>query len=191
MRSQHRPVEESKCNSREEQTHAINVLANRPLPDHPLDGFPRTRMLDDAFLGKRAVEKLSRVASNCALKILHQPRVVVPVIRNWDSHAPLRFLHDDCQDEARVDLRLLGSGDDGVVYVGDFCFAWVGRVVPGALFAAGLGDQGFVGCPHRVEVDPRILRWPALCFRAVAAVEFVRIAETRVGLDRVRCRGGW
>ncbi len=69
------------------------------------------------------------VAGPVAIVALHQARVAHSVVGSRRSHAPARFLDDDGEDEAVVDLRLERDLLDGVVDGADFGAGIVGAPV--------------------------------------------------------------
>lgn len=104
--------------------------------------------------------------------VLHETGVADAVVGGVDSDTALGLLHDDCEDEAVVDLGGLGDGfdsgfDDGVLFVG--------VVGDGELRAGGL-HEGLVGFEHLVVGYPVRLRGPACAGGAVTVVHLVGVA---------------
>lgn len=106
------------------------------VPDHLGDGGQRARVLDDAGV----------VAGAGAVVALHHARVVDAAVGGWDPQAAVALLHDDGEDEARVDLRLARDGVDGSLEI-----LVLGRRVVGGgareLRAAVVQDGLIVGEP--------------------------------------------
>lgn len=96
---------------------------------------------------------------------LHETGVLDAVVGGWGAHASVGLLHDDGEDEARIDAGGLGDGLNGGLEVGGFLVG----VVFLAKALAGLGDDVLeVGRPHAVEVLPLAEGGPAFGGLAVA-----------------------
>ena len=94
-----------------------------------------TDHLKDATLRVARVERDTGVG-------LHDARVPDAVVGGADAHVAAGFLHDDAQDDARVDAGFGRDSLDGGLDVGDFA----GAVVE--------GHEGGVLRPEGVEVGP-------------------------------------
>lgn len=63
---------------------------------------------------------LGIVCRDRGVAALHQPAVLYTIIRARYPYIPRRFLNHDREDDAGVDFRALGDGDDGGVDRGRF-----------------------------------------------------------------------
>lgn len=134
---------------------------------------PRGTVLDHLldFARRAGISDGGVVAGARTVVVLHEARVADATIGGGDAHAAFRFLHNDCQDEARVNAGAGGDGPDGGFEVGAFFV----RVVVLTELGAGDGDDSQVGGPHALEVNPGILRRPVGGGGAVAGVAFVGV----------------
>ncbi|KAL8639720.1 MAG: hypothetical protein Q9228_003277 [Teloschistes exilis] len=98
------------------------------LADHLLDCGVR------AWIHRRGV----LVARGGAIVVLHEPRVADAVVGGWHADAARRFLQDDGEDEARVEVCFDRDKEGGVVDRLDF----EGRVEGNVVDGARVFDQG-------------------------------------------------
>lgn len=84
--------------------------------------------LQDLALRAWALHIGTVVAGAGAVVALHETRVVDAVVGCRDTDTAVAFLHDDGQDEARVDAAGLGDRVDAVLDVVDFLVGVVGDI---------------------------------------------------------------
>lgn len=72
--------------------------------------------------------------------VLHEPRVADAVVGGWHADTARRFLQDDGEDEARVEVRFDRDEEGGVVD----CLYFEGRVDGNVVDGARVFDKGEV-----------------------------------------------
>lgn len=97
---------------------------------HLLDGGVRARVHGRGVL----------VARRGAVVVLHEPRIADGVVGSRHADAARRFLQDDGEDEARVEVRFNRDEEGGIVD----CLRFEGRVEGDVVDGARVFDQGEV-----------------------------------------------
>lgn len=102
--------------------------------------------LDDALLSVGSVER-------DPVMRLHDTGVRDAVVGGADVDTAVRLLHDDGEDESRVDKGVLGDLEDAVVHVLDLLLGWVRTATK---VGARLLDQGHIVVPEGFESAPLV-----------------------------------
>jgi len=120
------------------------------------------------------------ITGTSAIMRLHQSWVGDTVVGSRDADAALALLHDDSQNETRINARrssyLVDRAVDGL---GLFSRVILTPTVPGA----GLADGFLVGFPESIKRTPAVQRRPASSGRAIALVADVGIGDGSISLD--------
>lgn len=135
--------------------------------------------LENLTLGTRILNNSILVAGPRALVTLHQSRVDYPVVGGLDTNAPLAFLHNNWQDEVRIDTAGFSHLADEILHGIGFVFWVIGKAPLRAAVRYGF----FICLKHGFKrVHPLVTAGPAVGNTTVSS-QYCRV-ETGAALTK-------